>query len=252
MIPSFPTITFPNFYALATGLYPDHSGMVNNRFFDPAHDSAFEYKKPIAHEAYWWGGEPIWVTATKQGAQAATMFWVGSDAPVGGVRPELWHSYDHAIAFSARVDTMLAWLDLPAGAAPAPRDGLLRGARHAGASPWPRRARDVSGGAPRGQRARAARARARVAEDVRQRRHRDRCRPRDGADLPRARGLSRRRRRLGERQRRDAVAESLDQRARRRQRWAAREAEEAAARDCVEEGRRARAAALRNERAHHA
>jgi predicted AlkP superfamily pyrophosphatase or phosphodiesterase len=114
MIPSFPTITFPNFYALATGLYPDHSGIVNNRFFDPAHDSAFEYKKPVAHEAYWWGGEPIWVTATKQGAPAATMFWVGSDAPVGGVRPEFWHSYDHAIQFSARVDTMLAWLDLPA------------------------------------------------------------------------------------------------------------------------------------------
>lgn len=114
MIPSFPTITFPNFYALATGLYPDHSGIVNNRFFDPAHDSAFEYKKAVAHEAYWWGGEPIWVTATKQGAPAATMFWVGSDAPVGGVRPELWHSYDHAIQFSARVDTLLAWLDLPA------------------------------------------------------------------------------------------------------------------------------------------
>ncbi len=118
MIPSFPTITFPNFYALATGLYPDHSGIVNNRFFDPAFDSAFEYKKPVAHEAYWWGGEPIWVTATKQGAPAATMFWVGSDAAVSGMRPELWHSYDHAIQFSARVDTMLAWLDLPAPARP--------------------------------------------------------------------------------------------------------------------------------------
>ncbi|HEY8796214.1 MAG TPA: ectonucleotide pyrophosphatase/phosphodiesterase [Gemmatimonadaceae bacterium] len=118
MIPSFPTITFPNFYALATGLYPDHSGIVNNRFFDPAFDSAFEYKKPVAHEAYWWGGEPIWVTATKQGAPAATMFWVGSDAAVSGVRPELWHSYDHAIQFSVRVDTMLAWLDLLAPARP--------------------------------------------------------------------------------------------------------------------------------------
>ena len=40
MIPSFPTITFPNFYALATGLYPDHSGLVNNRFFDPPPHSA--------------------------------------------------------------------------------------------------------------------------------------------------------------------------------------------------------------------
>ena len=118
MIPSFPTVTFSNFYALATGLYPDHSGIVNNRFRDPAYDSAFVYKDPIAHEAHWWLGEPIWVTATKQGAPAATMFWVGSDAAIGGVRPARWHSYDHAVAFSARVDTLLAWLDLPAAERP--------------------------------------------------------------------------------------------------------------------------------------
>jgi predicted AlkP superfamily pyrophosphatase or phosphodiesterase len=43
MIPSFPTVTFPNFYALATGLYPDHSGIVNNRFYDPAYDREFVY-----------------------------------------------------------------------------------------------------------------------------------------------------------------------------------------------------------------
>jgi predicted AlkP superfamily pyrophosphatase or phosphodiesterase len=118
MIPSFPTVTFANFYALATGLYPDHSGIVNNRFYDPVHDSMFVYKNPIAHESYWWGGEPIWVTATKQGAPAATMFWVGSDAAIEGVRPARWHSYDHNVAFSARVDTLLAWLDLPAAERP--------------------------------------------------------------------------------------------------------------------------------------
>jgi len=28
MVPSFPTKTFPNHYTLATGLYPDHHGIV--------------------------------------------------------------------------------------------------------------------------------------------------------------------------------------------------------------------------------
>jgi predicted AlkP superfamily pyrophosphatase or phosphodiesterase len=118
MIPSFPTVTFSNFYALATGLYPDHSGIVNNRFYDPAYDSEFVYKDPIAREAHWWGGEPIWLTAEKQGARAATMFWVGSDAAIDGMHPSHWHSYDRTIAFSARVDTLLAWLDLPADQRP--------------------------------------------------------------------------------------------------------------------------------------
>ncbi|MBK5186731.1 MAG: alkaline phosphatase family protein, partial [Gemmatimonadaceae bacterium] len=113
MIPSFPTVTFSNFYALATGLYPDHSGIVNNRFFEPGFDSAFVYKDPIAHEARWWGGEPIWVTAQKQGVTAASMFWVGSEAPIEGMQPALWHWFDPTVEFSARVDTLLAWLDLP-------------------------------------------------------------------------------------------------------------------------------------------
>jgi predicted AlkP superfamily pyrophosphatase or phosphodiesterase len=118
MIPSFPTVTFPNWYAMATGLYPEHSGIVNNRFYDSAYVDEFIYKNAIAHEAHWWGGEPIWVTATKQGTRAGTMFWVGSDALIQGVRPAHWHSYDHGIPFSARIDTLFAWLDLPSGERP--------------------------------------------------------------------------------------------------------------------------------------
>jgi predicted AlkP superfamily pyrophosphatase or phosphodiesterase len=118
MIPSFPSVTFPSIYALATGLYPDHSGIVNNRFYDPAYDSEFVYKDPIAREAHWWGGEPIWMTAEKQGTRSGTMFWVGSDAAIEGMHPSHWHSYDRTVAFSARVDTLLAWLDLPSDARP--------------------------------------------------------------------------------------------------------------------------------------
>ena len=32
MQPSFPSLTFPNHYTLATGLYPAHSGLVDNLF----------------------------------------------------------------------------------------------------------------------------------------------------------------------------------------------------------------------------
>jgi predicted AlkP superfamily pyrophosphatase or phosphodiesterase len=111
MIPSFPSITFPNFYALATGLYPDHSGIIANTFYDSAYDSAFSMKKPTAHEGHWWGGEPIWVTAEKAGVRSATMFWVGSEAPVEGMQPSTWHYYDHSMPFPARVDSLLTWLD---------------------------------------------------------------------------------------------------------------------------------------------
>ena len=34
MLPSYPASTFPNHYTLATGLVPDHNGIINNTFWD--------------------------------------------------------------------------------------------------------------------------------------------------------------------------------------------------------------------------
>src|SRR5579863_3955571 len=36
MIPSFPTVTFPNHVSIVTGQYPEHHGLVGNSFWDPA------------------------------------------------------------------------------------------------------------------------------------------------------------------------------------------------------------------------
>ena len=35
MQPVFPTLTFPNHYSIATGLYPANHGLIGNRFFSP-------------------------------------------------------------------------------------------------------------------------------------------------------------------------------------------------------------------------
>lgn len=114
MIPSFPTVTFPNFYTLATGLYPEHSGIVNNRFYDPEFHAYFSMRGAPIHEARWWGGEPIWVTAQKHGDRSGVYFWVGSEAPAGGQQPTYWKPYNGSVPFADRVQQVLAWLDLPA------------------------------------------------------------------------------------------------------------------------------------------
>ncbi len=115
LIPAFPTLTFPNHYTLVTGLYPDHNGIVNNRFIDPASGKRFVYKDAkTTGDPAWWGGEPIWVSAEKQGVRVATMFWPGSDVAIAGVRPSEWLSFDGKITPDQRVDQVLQWLDLPA------------------------------------------------------------------------------------------------------------------------------------------
>jgi predicted AlkP superfamily pyrophosphatase or phosphodiesterase len=111
---AFPTLTFPNHYTIVTGLYPDHHGIVNNRFVDPASGKHFVYNDPTTtSDSFWWGGEPIWVSIEKQGKHAATMFWPGSDVEIGGVRPEHWVMFDKNVSSDARVDHVLQWLDLP-------------------------------------------------------------------------------------------------------------------------------------------
>lgn len=119
MIPSFPTKTFPNHYTLATGLYPDHHGIVLNSFYDPGDDRYYStHDRALVGDGSFYGGEPIWNTAEKQGLKAATLFWVGSEADVQGMRPSIWKKYQHNMPYGDRIDTVISWLQKPAGARP--------------------------------------------------------------------------------------------------------------------------------------
>jgi alkaline phosphatase D len=114
MIPSFPTKTFPNHYSIATGLYPDHHGLVDNSFNAP--DLGLFYRmgdRSAVENPAFYGGEPIWVTAEKQGVKAASFFWVGSEAPVGGRYPSYWKKYDGTVTYNARIDSVMKWLSYP-------------------------------------------------------------------------------------------------------------------------------------------
>lgn len=114
MAPSFPSKTFPNHYTIVTGRYPAHHGIIANTMYDPAMDAWFRISdRDAVADGRWWGGEPLWVTAETQGLKAGTYFWPGTEAAIGGVRPSYWKPYDGAVSGEARVDTVLAWLDLP-------------------------------------------------------------------------------------------------------------------------------------------
>jgi len=112
LIPSFPTKTFPNHYTIATGLYPAHHGIVENSVYDFGTTFSMGRREEVEN-ARWWLGEPIWVTAEKQGQRAGAFFFPGTEAPIGGVRPLYWNTYDGKIPNNERVDTILGWFDNP-------------------------------------------------------------------------------------------------------------------------------------------
>lgn len=114
LIPVFPTKTFPNHYSIATGMYAERHGIVDNRFHDPAFGASFELgDRSAVEDGRWYDGEPIWVTAERQGMVAAAYFFVGTEAPIGGVRPTHYRRYRGSVANPARVDTVLRWLREP-------------------------------------------------------------------------------------------------------------------------------------------
>ena len=119
LIPVFPSKTFPNHYSIVTGLYPEHHGIVANTMYDPVLNARFRMSdRQAVGDERWWGGEPIWVTAEKQGLLTAPFFWVGSEAPIQGFRPTYWQRFDDDFPNSERVDQVLAWLDLPSDERP--------------------------------------------------------------------------------------------------------------------------------------
>jgi predicted AlkP superfamily pyrophosphatase or phosphodiesterase len=114
LIPSFPVLTFPNHYTIVTGLYPEHHGIVGNRMLDPETGERFTTSDSAAVRASrWWGGEPLWVTAARQGRRTAAMFWPGTEAEIKGVRPTYWRPFDGKLPAADRVAQVLEWLALP-------------------------------------------------------------------------------------------------------------------------------------------
>jgi predicted AlkP superfamily pyrophosphatase or phosphodiesterase len=119
MVPSYPTLTFPNHYTLATGLRPDRHGIVHNYMRDPAFGPY--HSKTNGIEARWYGGEPIWATLQRQAGRAGTVAWIGGQDPADPRRPALFTVFDAAQTDQARIDQLLSWLSLP----PAQRPRLL-------------------------------------------------------------------------------------------------------------------------------
>lgn len=114
MTPSYPSLTFPNHYAIATGLYPEHNGIVSNDMYDPVFDASFSLgRRAEVVNGRWWAGEPIWITAVKQGQKASATFWPGSEAEIKGHRPTYSKPFDDRVSPSDRVDGLLSLLDLP-------------------------------------------------------------------------------------------------------------------------------------------
>ncbi|KNG83060.1 type I phosphodiesterase / nucleotide pyrophosphatase family protein [Aspergillus nomiae NRRL 13137] len=113
MLPSFPSVTFPNHFTLVTGLYPESHGIVGNTFWDPELQEEFYYTHPsVSMQPKWWNAEPLWMAAENQGIKTAIHMWPGSEAHIGGVEPTMLDKYNGSEALPRKANRILEFLDM--------------------------------------------------------------------------------------------------------------------------------------------
>ena len=114
MLPSFPSITFPNHWSLITGLYPSHHGLVDNFFYDYSRKEFYAMsKKENAEDGSWYGGIPLWSLAEQQGMVTASLQWVGSASDAGKTRPTYYYHYHEKFTPEEKINKVVNWLKLP-------------------------------------------------------------------------------------------------------------------------------------------
>jgi predicted AlkP superfamily pyrophosphatase or phosphodiesterase len=119
LIPAFPTLTFPNHFSIATGVWPWRHGIVANRF--PDDDGSAWYSlgdRAAVEDGGWYEAEPVWVTAEKAGMRTAAYYFVGTEADIDGIRPSDWRRFDKEVPGRVRVEQVLDWLERPANRRP--------------------------------------------------------------------------------------------------------------------------------------
>ena len=121
MLPSYPSSTFPNHYTIATGLVPDHNGIVNSSFWDENTGKQYGMgDKETRNDPSYYNGETIWCAAERQGVRTASIYWVGSDIPIGGRLPSIYrYWYDEPrLTYEERAHEAVRLLSLPEGERP--------------------------------------------------------------------------------------------------------------------------------------
>jgi predicted AlkP superfamily pyrophosphatase or phosphodiesterase len=114
MIPSFPSVTFPNHYTIATGMYPAHHGLVYNQFYDRNRKASYSmYDRETVEDGTWYGGVPLWVLAEQQRMVSASHHFVGTEAPIKQTLPTYWYKFNEETNIDHRIQKIVDWLQLP-------------------------------------------------------------------------------------------------------------------------------------------
>ncbi len=86
---------FPNHYSMATGLHPDHHGLVNNFFYDAELDSSYRMGNRIRDFMV----ENLFGIRRNAKGFVPLPSIVGSEVPLASGQPSIWKPFDKSVSF---------------------------------------------------------------------------------------------------------------------------------------------------------
>lgn len=109
----FPSKTFPNHFSIATGLYAEVHGVLDNMLYDKLTNKTLSYGYELFH--YNEDIVPIWTLNERggEGQRSGCMMWPGSDLKYQQTLPSFFVSYNHSVSWHSRVDTVISWFTHP-------------------------------------------------------------------------------------------------------------------------------------------
>lgn len=122
----FPTKTFPNHYAMVTGLHASRHGLVHNSFYDPEY-GPFEFndtfQDPLLKPQWWNNGTrgqspmPLWI-ANQMGQsdlkapsarRSGVMMWPGGGVKLYEQESFKWRLLNNSVSNESRIDEIISW-----------------------------------------------------------------------------------------------------------------------------------------------
>ncbi|NTE03155.1 alkaline phosphatase family protein [Agrobacterium tumefaciens] len=113
MIPSYPSVTRPNHYSLVTGMYPGHTGIAGNTFYDPKSKTMFNKA-----EGKWFTSQSIWQTASKSDVITANINYPDARTITKGMKDVYQIQKSKEITIDDQLDAIQEWLKMPEGKRP--------------------------------------------------------------------------------------------------------------------------------------
>lgn len=113
MEPVFPSLSYPCWTTISTGVYPEYHGILGNYMFDLQRDAVFDLNNhTTTRMEHWWQEiEPIWTTATRYKKKAYLRYWSRCDVPFDQIKPETCMGYTEVRGVKAIRDTLRVAVD---------------------------------------------------------------------------------------------------------------------------------------------